>query len=59
MKERFTIAAVQPNSVWGEEEWRNVQTAVNAVEEAVGQGAELITFRVGQAPSGLHRGQRP
>ncbi len=47
MKERFTIAAVQPNSVWGEEEWRNVQTAVEAIEEAVSQGAELITFPEG------------
>jgi predicted amidohydrolase len=47
MKERFKIAAVQPQSVWGQEEWRNAQTAYDAVEEAAAQGAELITFPEG------------
>ncbi|HZU17509.1 MAG TPA: carbon-nitrogen hydrolase family protein [Candidatus Dormibacteraeota bacterium] len=47
MRERFTIAAVQPDSVWGEKEWRNLQTAVDAVEEAASRGADLITFPEG------------
>ncbi|HVB52944.1 MAG TPA: carbon-nitrogen hydrolase family protein [Candidatus Acidoferrales bacterium] len=47
MRDSFKIAAVQPNSVWGEDEWKNAQTAFDAVEEAAGQGAELITFPEG------------
>jgi 5-aminopentanamidase len=47
MKERFTIAAVQPDSVWGQDEWRNAEVAYRAVEEGAARGAELITFPEG------------
>lgn len=47
MRERFTMAAVQPNSVWGEDEWKNAQVAYDAVEAAVERGGELITFPEG------------
>jgi len=47
MKERFTIAAVQPDSVWGREEWRNAEVAYRAVEEAAARGSELMTFPEG------------
>jgi predicted amidohydrolase len=47
MRERFKIAAVQPESVWGEDEWRNAETAFAAVERSAREGAELITFPEG------------
>jgi transcriptional regulator with XRE-family HTH domain len=46
MRERFTIAAVQPDSVWGQEEWRNAEVAYRAVEEAAARGAELDMARL-------------
>ncbi len=47
MKERFTIAAVQPDSIWGADEWKNAASAFVAVAEATAKGADLITFPEG------------
>ncbi len=42
-----TVAAVQPNTIRGEQEVENVSHALAAIEEAAGGGAQLVLFPEG------------
>ncbi len=44
MPRKIRVAAVQPDCVWGEEEWRNAWQCVRLIDEAAAMGAQLITF---------------
>ena len=41
------VAAVLPETYWGEEEWRNAEPALKYVDEAAGQGVQLLVFPEG------------
>lgn len=44
---KVKVAAVQPESVWGEEEYKNAEQALLYLEEAASTGAQLICFPEG------------
>jgi predicted amidohydrolase len=44
---KVKVAAVQPRSFWGEEEYKNAERCLDYLEEAVDQGAQLVCFPEG------------
>ena len=47
MKGITRVAAVLPETYWGEEEWKNTEPALGYVDEAAGQGVQLLVFPEG------------
>lgn len=41
------VASVQPNSLRNDEEYRNLETAINFLDEAASKGVQLVTFPEG------------
>lgn len=44
---KVKVAAVQPRSFWGPEEWKNAANALEYVDQAAEQGAKLVVFPEG------------